>query len=179
MLEVADASHFDATVDGHAVREIESFCADPVTQRYEFNFKLPERILPGRARSVRHRSASARFAPLGDRGGLILKIWLALGALALAALAVFLPGPRAGFTQLAPGITELHGEMVLGEGAELRGAAGTVLRAAPDFHGRALIVVRGNHVLLRDFTVDGNRRLLEARLGLPPYDVALRPLHSQ
>ncbi len=62
--------------------------------------------------------------------------------------------------------------MVLEDGAELRGAAsGSVLRAAADFHGRALIVVRGNHVLLRDFTVDGNREKLESRLGLPAYDV--------
>src|SRR5664279_6659036 len=62
--------------------------------------------------------------------------------------------------------------MVLEDGAEVRGAAsGSVLRAAADFHGRALIVVRGNGVLLRDFAVDGNRRKLEARLGLPGYDV--------
>ena len=62
--------------------------------------------------------------------------------------------------------------MVLEDGAEVRGAAaGSVLRAAADFHGRALIVVRGNHVLLRDFTVDGNREKLESRLGLPGYDV--------
>jgi hypothetical protein len=63
--------------------------------------------------------------------------------------------------------------MVLEDGAELRGSAsGSVLRAAADFHGRALIVVRGNHVLLRDFTVDGNREKLESRLGLPAYDVS-------
>jgi hypothetical protein len=62
--------------------------------------------------------------------------------------------------------------MVLEDGAEVRGAAsGSVLRAAADFHGRALIVVRGNSVLLRDFAVDGNRQKLEARLGLPGYDV--------
>src|SRR5436305_12437690 len=61
--------------------------------------------------------------------------------------------------------------MVLEQGAELRGSAGTVLRAASDFHGRALIVVHGDHVRLRDFTMDGNRSQLEARLELPPYDV--------
>ncbi|MEO8596384.1 MAG: right-handed parallel beta-helix repeat-containing protein [Candidatus Solibacter sp.] len=100
-----------------------------------------------------------------------MKLWLAAGALAVAALVATLPAPRGNFVQLAPGIVELHQEMILEEGAELRGAAtGTVLRAAPDFHGRALIVVRGNRVRLGDFTVDGNRRLLEARLGLPAYD---------
>jgi hypothetical protein len=62
--------------------------------------------------------------------------------------------------------------MVLQDGAEVRGAAsGSVLRAAADFHGRALIVVRGNHVRLHDFAVDGNREQLESRLGLPGYDV--------
>jgi hypothetical protein len=62
--------------------------------------------------------------------------------------------------------------MVLESGARLIGAAsGSVLRAAPDFHGRALVVVRGDHVLLRDFAVDGNRAALEVRAGLPAYDV--------
>lgn len=46
-----------------------------------------------------------------------------------------------------------------------------MLRAAADFHGRALIVVRGNHVLLRDFAVEGNRHKLERRAGLPGSDV--------
>jgi len=95
-----------------------------------------------------------------------------LAALAAAAAMLLGPSPRAGFVQLAPGTVELHAEMVLQEGAEVRGAAsGSVLRAAADFEGRALIVVRGNHVLLHDFTVDGNREKLESRLGLPAYDV--------
>ncbi len=100
-----------------------------------------------------------------------MKLWLALGALALAVFAVMLPAPRSRFVQLAPGITELHTGMVLDDGAEVRGASGSVLRAAPDFRGPALVVVRGNHVVLRDFTVDGNRRLTEARLDLPPYNL--------
>lgn len=80
--------------------------------------------------------------------------------------------PSARFVQLPPGVTEVHAEMVLEDGAELRGAsAGSVLHAAADFRGRALIVVRGNGVLLRDFTVDGNRAALEVRAGLPGSDV--------
>jgi hypothetical protein len=90
----------------------------------------------------------------------------------MAAAFLLAPLPRGRFVQLAPGTVEIHTEMVLEDGAEVRGAAsGSVLRAAPDFHGRALIVVRGSHVLLRDFAVDGNRGKLEARLGLPGYDV--------
>ena len=99
--------------------------------------------------------------------------WVVAAGLLTAAAFLLAPAPRRGrFVQLAPGTIEIHQEMVLEDGAELRGAAsGSVLHAAADFHGRALIVVRGNHVLLRDFTVDGNREKLESRLGLPGYDV--------
>jgi hypothetical protein len=100
---------------------------------------------------------------------------LAVGLVAIAAF-LLAPGwtllPRGTFVQLAPGMVEVHAEMVLEDGAEVRGAAsGSVLRAAADFHGRALLVVRGSHVLLHDFTVDGNRETLETRMGLPGYDV--------
>ena len=97
-----------------------------------------------------------------------------LAACLAATAAAFLlaPSPHSSFVQLAPGIIDIHTEMVLEDGAEVRGAAtGSVLRAAADFHGRALIVVRGNHVRLRDFDVDGNREKLESRLALPGYDV--------
>jgi hypothetical protein len=68
-------------------------------------------------------------------------------------------------------VIELHSEMLIEGGTELRGAAGrTVLRAAPDFQGRAVLVVRGDEVLLHDFTIDGNRGALEIRTGLPAYD---------
>src|ERR1039457_1561527 len=98
-----------------------------------------------------------------------------LAALVAVAAALLLgPSPRGRFVQLAPGTVELHAEMVLQDGAEVRGAAsGSVLRAAADFQGRALIVVRGNHVRLHDFEVDGNREKLESRLGLPPCYVPL------
>jgi hypothetical protein len=99
-----------------------------------------------------------------------------VGLVAIAAILLLAPGwtllPRGRFLQLAPGTVEVHTEMVLEDGAEVRGAAsGSVLRAAADFHGRALIVVRGSHVLLHDFTVDGNRATLETRMGLPGYDM--------
>ena len=51
------------TVSGFTVLEIESFCADPITQRYEFNFKLPERTLPG-AHEVVVSLGKRIFAPL-------------------------------------------------------------------------------------------------------------------
>jgi hypothetical protein len=92
---------------------------------------------------------------------------------ATAALAVLLslpaPGPRV--VQLPAGTFELHRELLVANGTELRGAAsGTVLRAAADFDGRALVVVYGAGVTLRGFTLDGNRGQLERRTGLPPSD---------
>jgi SAM-dependent methyltransferase len=47
MTEVLQAETFHATIDGHNALEIDSFCADPTTLRYEFNFKLPPRIGAG------------------------------------------------------------------------------------------------------------------------------------
>ena len=47
MLDVAHAEQFRATVDGADVLDIDSFCGDPVGRRYEFNFRLPDRVLPG------------------------------------------------------------------------------------------------------------------------------------
>jgi Right handed beta helix region len=94
-----------------------------------------------------------------------------LAILALTALAVVLsfprPGPRA--IELPAGTMEVHHEMVVDDIEELRGAAsGTTLRAADDFDGRALLVVHGDGVTLRNITLDGNRDKLEQRTGLPP-----------
>ena len=94
-------------------------------------------------------------------------------AAALPVLAVLLglpaPGPRV--VELPAGTVELHHEFAVTNGIELRGAAsGTVLRAADDFDGRALLVVHGAGVALRGFTIDGNRDALEQRTGLPPSD---------
>jgi SAM-dependent methyltransferase len=47
MVEVPGAGLFRATVDGMAVRETDSFCADPMERRYEFNFRLPAGVGKG------------------------------------------------------------------------------------------------------------------------------------
>ena len=74
---------------------------------------------------------------------------------------------------LPAGVVELHSEIAVDAGCELRGApSGTVLHLAPDFRGRAAIVVRCDNVSLRDFTIDGNRAALEIHAGLPPSDAA-------
>ena len=62
MLEVADASEFDATIDGVRGLDIDSFCADPLSQRYEFNFRLPDNIGPG-SHQVVVKLGRRTFAP--------------------------------------------------------------------------------------------------------------------
>jgi hypothetical protein len=63
MHEVADPALFHATIDGVDALEIENFCADPTTQRYEFNFRLPERIGRG-PHEVLVTLGKRTFAPL-------------------------------------------------------------------------------------------------------------------
>jgi len=45
--EVTSIGDFTATVDGVAVREVETFRTDPLPSRYEVNFALPAGIAPG------------------------------------------------------------------------------------------------------------------------------------
>ena len=88
----------------------------------------------------------------------------------VAALAVLAlqPQPKHRIVQLEAGIVEVHSEIVVPAGTELRGApSGTVLHLAPGFTGRAAVVVTGDDVVLRDFSIDGNRDALEQRTGLP------------
>jgi SAM-dependent methyltransferase len=58
--EVEHPERFQATVDGRAVRGIESFCTDPLASRYEFNFALPEGLAPG-AYAVEMELGTRRF----------------------------------------------------------------------------------------------------------------------
>jgi hypothetical protein len=101
----------------------------------------------------------------------ILRVGFAvLLSLAVAAF-VMLPAPRYRVVQLPPGVLYVQSEMIVGSGVDLRGApGGSVLRFAPGFSGRALIVVKGSNVRLRDFTVEGDRETVDARTGLPTYD---------
>jgi hypothetical protein len=47
MEEVTPGNAFRATVDSVPTPAAEAFCADPVAQRWEFNFQLPENLPPG------------------------------------------------------------------------------------------------------------------------------------
>lgn len=89
----------------------------------------------------------------------------------VAAVLLLLPAPRRRIVQLPPGVLYLQSEMTVGSGVELRGApGGSVLRFASGFSGRALIVVKGSDVRLRDFRIEGDRDSSPERTGLPPYD---------
>jgi Methyltransferase domain len=63
MLEVTQPGAFRATVDGRDALDIDSFCADPITGRYEFNFRLPDGVSSG-AREVRIALGKREFPPL-------------------------------------------------------------------------------------------------------------------
>lgn len=97
----------------------------------------------------------------------------AVAAVATAVIVLLLGLPRRRSVRLLPaGVVEVHAEIVVDADSELRGSPyGTVLHLAPDFAGRAAVVVRGDNVTLRNFTIDGNRAALETRAGLPPYDI--------
>jgi hypothetical protein len=81
--------------------------------------------------------------------------------------------PAGKFRTFPAGVTEVHSEIAIEAGTEVRGVPGrTVLRAAADFSGRALLVVEGDGVRIRDLAIEGNRDALEVRAGLPGYDTA-------
>jgi hypothetical protein len=80
--------------------------------------------------------------------------------------------------KLPPGVTEVHKEWPIPEGAQDVEVIGTgsTLHAASDFHGRAIFAVKsGTRIRFRNFTIDGNRAALEQRVGLPGSNT---PFHS-
>ncbi|HWQ55695.1 MAG TPA: class I SAM-dependent methyltransferase [Bryobacteraceae bacterium] len=47
IVELDHPERFTAEIGGAPVRDLDTFCTDPVTQRYEFNFHVPEGLPPG------------------------------------------------------------------------------------------------------------------------------------
>lgn len=64
MVEVGRPKDFHARVDGLDVLDLDAFCADPLTGRYEFNFRLPEAIGRG-AHQLEVVFGKRVFAPVG------------------------------------------------------------------------------------------------------------------
>jgi len=83
-------------------------------------------------------------------------------AAALAAAAWWLGGttPHTRILRLPAGVTEVHSEILV-EGPVVVEGQGAILRAAPDFHGRALLVASGSGVKLSGFAIEGRREILE------------------
>jgi len=63
MLEVVQADQVRASVDGAEVGPIDRFCTDILSQRWEFNFHLPENVAAG-VHEVRIALGRRMFAPL-------------------------------------------------------------------------------------------------------------------
>ncbi len=90
---------------------------------------------------------------------------------------------KTGVIHLAPGVMEVTAPIEVPEGAqdlEIRGAAaGSTLRAADGFQGQAVLVARGGHKIhFADFSIDGNRRVLERPLELPPSNVTFAEFYA-
>jgi hypothetical protein len=47
MFDVTHPEEFHAAIDGVPGLDIDAFCADPIAQRFEFNFRIPAEMAPG------------------------------------------------------------------------------------------------------------------------------------
>jgi hypothetical protein len=63
MREVIHPEEFRATVSGRETALPEFFCVDPILQKFEFNFRLPDGLAKG-SHEVRTRLGRREFAPL-------------------------------------------------------------------------------------------------------------------
>ena len=89
-------------------------------------------------------------------------------------LALLISLPLTGTLHLPDGVTEIVSEMKLPDGAHdvvIAGGNNTTLRAAANFHGRAIFSCHGcRRIRFTNFSIDGNRAALEKPLPLPPTD---------
>jgi hypothetical protein len=91
----------------------------------------------------------------------------------ILALLIALPFPPTGMVHLPSGVTEISAEIRLPDGAHDLTIVGdhSTLRAAGNFHGRAIFSCHGcRQISFRNFAIDGNRQALEKPLPLPPTD---------
>ena len=63
MEDVARPDEFSAWIDAEPVEGLDLFCTDPLPRRYEFNFRIPGSIGPGR-HMLDMRLGRRRFAPI-------------------------------------------------------------------------------------------------------------------
>jgi hypothetical protein len=90
--------------------------------------------------------------------------------------------PRTGLFHLPPGVVELHSPLAIPAGAhdlEITGSPSTILRAAEDFKGRALIqCFSGRNIRIHGFSIDGNRTVRET-FDMAPPENAFRLMYNK
>jgi hypothetical protein len=90
---------------------------------------------------------------------------------------------QTGLIRLPPGITEIHSELRIPDSThdlEIAGTATTVLRAASDFHGRAIFTcAHCQRIRLHDFTIDGNRAAFPHPVEMAPPENAFRLMYTR
>jgi hypothetical protein len=103
------------------------------------------------------------------------------GATAEARLRKTLATQINGTISLPAGVIEVSSELRLAPGAhdlEIAGA-GTILKAANDFKGRAIFVAEGARAIrFRDFSIDGNRPAFDGPSEMAPSENAYRIYYS-
>jgi len=89
---------------------------------------------------------------------------------------------KTGLVQLPSGVIEIHAELRIPDGfhdLEIAGGSGTILRAADDFRGRAIVAgAHGERIRLHDFTIDGNRRAFRKPIETAPPENAFRLMYA-
>jgi hypothetical protein len=63
MEEVLSPELFSVTIASRPVLKVDTFCTDPASRRFEFNFRLPEDLQPG-PHQVELRLGRRKFAPI-------------------------------------------------------------------------------------------------------------------
>jgi hypothetical protein len=102
----------------------------------------------------------------------------ALGKSIIASLALTFSAADARVITLRPGVTEIRSELIVRDGDTLRGgASGSILRASPNFRGRALVVL-GSDTTIEHLTIDGNRVRLGKPMPIAPYDRAFADFYA-
>jgi hypothetical protein len=88
---------------------------------------------------------------------------------------------KTGTLNLPPGVIPVSSELVVREDAhdlDIVGS-GTILKPTDEFKGRAVLVVEGvENLRLRDFSIDGNRIVLERKIPAAPAETALRSYYQ-
>ena len=166
--EVDDIGSFDARVDDPA-EDIETFRTDPLAERWEVNFRIPRQTKTGG-----HVLEIRLGRRLLTRMGIICAALLAAVGLQAQTTELALRkalAAKTGSVTLPAGEIEIAREIVMATDAhdlDIRGA-GTTIKAAAAFRGRALLIFpAGKNIKIHDLALDGNRDAVGRMIGLAP-----------